>query len=52
MKRKNTIEAYGIKGMRRLPWTKKFKNEVALEVWLEKNDAETYGIRWLENYEQ
>jgi len=52
MKRKNTIEAYGIKGMNCLRWTKKFEDEAALEDWIEKNDAETYGIRWLEKYEQ
>jgi len=44
----HTIEAYGIKGMKRLPWRKSFKNYEQLADWCEKFDAEVYGTRDLE----
>jgi hypothetical protein len=41
------IEAYGIKGMKNIPWRKTFKTQAALESWLEKNDVEVLGYREL-----
>jgi hypothetical protein len=45
---KHTIEAHGVKGMQSTRWRKTFKNEEDLNAWLEKNDAEMYGMRELE----
>lgn len=45
---KNTIEAYGVKGMKNTAWRKEFKSIDALNKWVEKNDAEVYGTRDLE----
>ncbi len=45
----HTIEAHGIKGMKRSPWRKTFKHADHLNDWAEKNDAEVYGQRDLES---
>lgn len=44
------IEAYGVYGMKSKPWRKTFKNQAALEAWLEKNEGnvEIHGTRELE----
>jgi hypothetical protein len=44
----HTIEAHGIKGMKRTPWRKTFKHTDHLNDWVEKNDADVHGIRDLE----
>lgn len=44
----HTIEAYGIKGMKRSPWRKSFKHAEHLNKWAEDNDAEVHGTRDLE----
>jgi hypothetical protein len=31
------IEVTGVKGMKSKPWSKKFKNQEALEKWMDKN---------------
>lgn len=43
------IEAYGVKGMKSLPWRKEFQDVEALEAWLDRNDAECLGTRELED---
>lgn len=45
---KNTVEAYGAKGLKNTPWRKAFKSVDALNAWVEKNDAIVYGTRDLE----
>jgi len=45
---KNTIEAYGVKGMNSTRWRREFKDYDELEKWAEKNDAEVQGVRDLE----
>lgn len=46
---KDTIEAHGIRGMKRTPWRKTFKDAKALNSWVEKNDSvEVLGTRDLE----
>lgn len=52
MKPKNTIEAYGIRGLKNTSWRKQFRNEDALCAWLERNDAVTHGVRFLDSNEQ
>ena len=42
---KDTIEAYGIKGMKREPWRRTFKDADAMLAWAEKYDAEIQGQR-------
>jgi hypothetical protein len=44
----HTIEAHGIKGMKRTPWRKTFKHADHLNDWAEKNDADVHGTRDLE----
>jgi hypothetical protein len=44
----HTIEAHGIKGMKRTPWRKTFKHAEHLNDWAEKNDADVHGTRDLE----
>lgn len=39
------IEAYGVKGLKSKAWRKVFANADALNRWLERNDAECYGVR-------
>ena len=39
------IEAYGVKGFKRMPWRKAFKSVEELNKWAEKNDAEVHGTR-------
>jgi hypothetical protein len=39
------VEAYGVKGMKSIPWRKIFKNSEALNKWVEANDAEVHGTR-------
>lgn len=39
----NTIEAYGVMGMKNTPWRKTFKSEAALNKWVETHDAEVYA---------
>jgi hypothetical protein len=41
------IEAYGVRGMKSTPWSKKFKNQAAFEKWLDstEGDVEVYGTR-------
>lgn len=39
------IEAYGVKGMKSTKWRKTFKNQAAMDKWVEKNDAEVQGTR-------
>jgi hypothetical protein len=51
MKTRNTIEAYGVKGMDCKPWRREFRDTDHLNKWAEKNDAEVYGIRDLEDLE-
>ena len=43
------FEAHGIRGMKRLPWTKKFKNVREMERFCDKYDAEVLGTRDLES---
>jgi hypothetical protein len=43
--RGDTIEAHGIRGMKRQPWRRSFKDYAAMEAWCEKYDAEVYGTR-------
>jgi hypothetical protein len=43
-----SIEAYGVKGMKSVPWSKKFKSIEALNAWVEKTGAEVYAIREME----
>ena len=45
---KDTIEAYGVKGMKSVGWRKSFKNAEALNKWCEDNDADVLGQRDLE----
>lgn len=45
---KNTIEAYGVKGLKSMSWRKSFKDVDALNRWAERNDAEVHGVRDLE----
>lgn len=45
---KNTIEAYGVKGMKSTAWRKQFKDATALTKWVEENGAEVYGHRELD----
>ncbi len=42
---KQTVEAYGVKGMKGTPWRKSFKSAEALERWATHNDADVYGMR-------
>ena len=46
--KKEKIEAHGIKGMKNTKWRKTFKNQEALELWVEKNDAEVHGTRMID----
>jgi hypothetical protein len=48
MKPRNTIEAYGVKGADCKVWKRKFRDADALNKWVEKNDAESFGVRDLE----
>lgn len=41
------IEAYGVKGMKSASWRKTFKDEDALDKWVDANDAEVHGTREL-----
>jgi len=43
------VEAYGVKGMKNTAWRKTFKNLEALRKWCDKNDAEVYGTRFIED---
>ena len=43
-----SIEAYGVKGMKSVPWCEKFKSIEALNAWVEKTGAEVYAIREME----
>jgi hypothetical protein len=46
----HTIEAQGIRGMKRTPWRKTFKHSDHLNDWAEKNDSvEVHGTRDLES---
>ena len=44
------IEAHGVHGMKSKPWRKTFKNQAALDAWLEKNEGnvEVHGTREVE----
>jgi hypothetical protein len=42
------IEAHGVKGMKSTPWRKTFKSVAKLNAWVEKNDAEVYATRKVE----
>ena len=45
----HTIEAHGLKGMKRTPWRKTFKSHDHLHDWADKNDSvEIHGTRDLE----
>ena len=46
------IEAHGVKGMKSIPWRKKFKSAEAMNAWVEKNDAEVHAIREIQPGEQ
>lgn len=48
----HTIEAYGRKGMKNTMWRKMFKNQAALEKWLDDNDATLEGSRELDDNEK
>jgi hypothetical protein len=51
MKPKNEkIEVYGVKGLKSSSFRKIFKNQAALEKWLDRNEGnvEIYGTRTLE----
>ena len=41
------IEAYGVKGLRNVPWRKVFRNQAEFERWLDQNEGEVevYGTR-------
>jgi hypothetical protein len=39
-KNRGGIEAYGVKGMKSTPWRKSFKDQAALEKWLDKQDGD------------
>lgn len=43
------IEAYGIMGMKGKEWRKTFSNPDQLADWVDRNDAEVYGSRYLKN---
>jgi hypothetical protein len=45
MKQIERIEAYGVRGMKSIPWRKVFRSVEALERWAEKNDAQVYATR-------
>jgi hypothetical protein len=45
----DTIEAHGIRGIKRTPWRRSFKHVDALNAWCEKNDADCHGTRDLES---
>ena len=47
-----SIEAYGVKGMKSTPWRKTFKSAEALNTWVEKNGAEVHAIREIQPGEQ
>jgi hypothetical protein len=49
VKRSSRIEAYGVKGMKSRPWRRTFKDADALSAWCEKNDAEVYGQRFVDD---
>ena len=42
---KKRVEAYGVKGMKSLPWRKSFASVEALQAWADKHSAEVHGIR-------
>ena len=44
-------ECYGVKGMDSKPWRKTFKNQAECEKWVDANDAEIHGTRFLTNEE-
>lgn len=44
----HTIEAHGVKGAKSTKWRKTFKDEAALEAWVDANDAEVQGTRDLQ----
>ena len=46
------FEAHGIKGMKRTPWRKTFKNGKQAAAWCEKFDAEILGTRDIEASKQ
>jgi hypothetical protein len=51
-KKGHTIEAYGRKGMKNEMWRKMFKDQKALEKWLDDNDATLEGSRDLDANEK
>jgi hypothetical protein len=50
---KQALEAYGMKGLKNIPWKKTFSSQEAFEKWLEKNEGnvEVLGTRNLEKGE-
>lgn len=48
------IEAYGVRGMKSTQWRKSFKNQAALEKWIDKmdGDVEVQGTRKLDEAKQ
>lgn len=43
------VEAYGVKGVKSTSWAKAFKSVEAMNAWVEKNDAEVYGVSFQES---
>lgn len=41
------VEAYGVKGLKSVPWRRTFPSQAAYERWLERNDGnvEVHGTR-------
>ena len=44
MKEQQSVEAYGVRGLKSTPWRKTFKDCNALNAWIERNNAEVLGI--------
>ncbi len=44
-RRPHKIEAYGVKGMKSLPWRRTFPDVEAMADWADKHDAEVHGTR-------
>ena len=47
----NRIEAYGVRGIKSKAWRRAFVSIEAMRAWAEKNDAEVYGTRAMDEGE-
>lgn len=41
------LEVTGVKGMKSKPFRKTFKNQKALDKWLESEDAQNYEVQYI-----